>query len=108
MHKDKKMVVLWSNAPDKLTAETIARALVEQHLVACVHIFPAGTSIYRWEGTMHQGEEWTMMAKTRRKKAKKAVKELLKAHPYDVPEILITPIIGGLKDYLSWVKRETH
>lgn len=107
MHKGKKMVMVWSNAPDKTTAETIARGLVDQRLVACVHIFPAGVSIYRWEGDIQQGEEWTMLAKTRRKRAKRVVKEIQKTHPYDVPEILLTPVIGGSNGYLSWVNRET-
>ncbi|HIJ85509.1 MAG: uncharacterized protein HW380_1507 [Magnetococcales bacterium] len=107
MHKNKKAVILWGNAPDKPTAETIARGLVEKRLAACVHIFFAGTSVYRWEGQIHQGEEWSLMIKTRRKKLKKAMKELRKLHPYDVPEMIVTPIMAGSRDYLSWVDSET-
>lgn len=107
MHKSKKAVILWSNAPDKATAEAIARSLVEKRLVACVHIFPAGVSVYRWEGQINQGEEWTLMIKTRRKKVKQAGTELQRLHPYDVPEILVTPVKAGLRTYLSWIGEET-
>lgn len=108
MHKGKKSVILWSNAPDKALAEKIAHGLLEKRLVACVHVFPAGVSIYRWEGEVHQGEEWTMMMKTRRKRVKGVIKEIKKMHTYDVPEILVSPVTGGLKDYLSWVDEETR
>ncbi|MBF0347818.1 MAG: divalent-cation tolerance protein CutA [Magnetococcales bacterium] len=107
MGKGKKTVIVWSNAPDKAIAENIARGLMKKRLAACVHVFSAGVSIYRWEGEVHKGEEWTMMIKTRRKRMRRVVKAVKKMHPYDVPEIMVTPVVAGLKDYLSWVAGET-
>ncbi|MEO5329322.1 MAG: divalent-cation tolerance protein CutA [Magnetococcus sp. THC-1_WYH] len=108
MHKSKKFMIVWSNVPDKGSAEKIAHGLLEKRLAACVHVFPAGVSIYRWQGAVHQGEEWTLMIKTRRKRVRLLVEEIKRMHAYDVPEILVSPVVGGLKDYLSWVDEETR
>ncbi|MGH3847943.1 MAG: divalent cation tolerance protein CutA, partial [Pseudonocardiaceae bacterium] len=36
------------------------------------------------------------------------VAHLRSAHPYDVPEIVATPVIGGNPDYLRWITAETR
>ena len=28
-------------------------------------------------------------------------------HPYTVPEIIALPVLGGNKDYLDWLEKET-
>ena len=35
------------------------------------------------------------------------VEEVKKNHPYKVPEIIATPIIGGNPEYIQWVKDST-
>lgn len=38
-----------------------------------------------------------------------ALAEWIEAHhPYDVPEVVILPALGGGADYLSWVAAETR
>ncbi|MBF0110971.1 MAG: divalent-cation tolerance protein CutA [Magnetococcales bacterium] len=101
-------IIVWSNAPDRATAERIARGLVERRLAACVHVLPAGVSIYRWEGEIQQGEEWTLMIKTAGDRAGEVMTAIGDMHPYDIPEILVTPVIAGLETYLSWIGNETH
>ena len=32
--------------------------------------------------------------------------EIISIHPYDVPEIIVTPITRGGKDYLNWMASE--
>ena len=44
-------------------ARRIGRALVEERLAACVNIRPHET-IYRWQGSVEQGTEAGMLAKT--------------------------------------------
>jgi periplasmic divalent cation tolerance protein len=43
---ESEFVFLYSTFPDRETAESVGRALVEAKLAACVNIFPTMTSIY--------------------------------------------------------------
>ena len=47
-------------------ARSIARALVERRLAACVNIVPLGCSIYRWRGRIEQEEERLLLIKSAR------------------------------------------
>ncbi|HFD14890.1 MAG TPA: divalent-cation tolerance protein CutA, partial [Rhodospirillales bacterium] len=47
-------------------ARTIARAVVERRLAACANILDGMTSVYRWEGTLHEDPEVLLLLKTRR------------------------------------------
>ena len=43
--------------PDKERAASLARALVDEGLAACVNIVPGVKSIYQWEGRLQEDEE---------------------------------------------------
>ncbi len=87
-------------------AERIAVELVDLRLAACVQVSGPMTSIYRWQGKVENAEEWLCTAKTSREKLP-AIQELLKRlHPYEVPELIATPIVDGSDAYLTWVVEE--
>jgi periplasmic divalent cation tolerance protein len=84
-------------------AVTIARALVDRRLAACVNIVSAVCSIYRWEGKIEEEEEKLLIVKTSRRlfpQVQQAIREL---HSYDLPEVLAIPIVTGDPDYLNWL-----
>jgi periplasmic divalent cation tolerance protein len=84
-------------------AERIAVELVDLRLAACAQVSGPITSTYRWQGTVENAEEWLCTAKTTRQKVP-AIQELLKwLHPYELPELIATPIVGGSEAYLKWV-----
>ena len=88
-------------------ATSIARNLVEKELVACVNIISGVRSIFRWEGTVAEEQEWLLMAKTV-SQAFGSVAAAVKAnHSYSVPEIIALPIGQGTDDYLTWVREMT-
>jgi len=85
-------------------ASAIARALVERRLAACVNIVHGVCSVYRWQGRIHDETEALLLIKTdaaRVEKVREAVREL---HSYEVPELLVLPVIGGDADYLDWLR----
>ncbi|MBF0371732.1 MAG: divalent-cation tolerance protein CutA [Magnetococcales bacterium] len=100
-------LIVWSNAPDAATAEKLAETLVQEGLAACVHVLAEGRSFYVWEGKLEKDTEWTLMIKTRRGRYEKLAARLTELHPYDVPEILATPIENGHPAYLEWLHRST-
>ena len=100
---DPMCVAIMSTAPDILLAKRIAHFLVEEKLAACVQLTPACLSIYEWNGELQGDEEVGMMIKTSRAAARAAIERLLELHPYDVPEAIVVPIVGGHLDYLNWV-----
>lgn len=99
--------MVMSNAPDQATAHTLAHALVESKLAACVNILPGVKSVYRWQGAIEHAEEVTLLIKTTRQHYAQLQQALVSAHPYDLPEIIAWPIAEGYAPYLHWVAAET-
>lgn len=85
----------------------IARRLVDEQLAACVQVGGPITSVYRWEGKIETGEEWTCVAKTRRELYPRVEAAITAAHSYDTPQILAVPIEAGSAKYLAWLASET-
>lgn len=56
---------------------------------------------------MRVSHQWLLAAKTRKSLAKTLVSFIRKNHSYELPEIVIAPIEGGLAGYLEWVEKET-
>lgn len=103
-----KVLVVFTNAPDKVTAERIAEALVTANVAACVNIFSACSSVYRWEGKIEHASEVPLIIKTTTSAYPRLEAELRKLHPYEVPEIIALPVSAGLPAYLDWVVTETR
>lgn len=100
-------VVIYSTIDDIKKARKIANTLVEEKLVACVNIIPKIESIYRWKGKIESSNECVIIAKTVDKNVKKVITKIKDMHPYELPDIIILPIIGGLKEYLKYIADET-
>jgi periplasmic divalent cation tolerance protein len=95
-----------SNLPDRAAAESLAHALVERRLAACVNILPPCQSVYRWQGAVEQADEVPLLIKTTRARYAELEAALGELHPYSVPEIIALPLAAGLPAYLDWVGAE--
>ncbi len=89
-------------------ATSLADALLQERLAACVQVLGPMTSRYWWQGTVEQATEWLLIVKTRDELLDQVVAALRERHSYDTPEITATPIVGGNPAYLRWVGAETH
>lgn len=103
MTEESGLVLVWTTLPEESLAASVADTLVEEQLAACVHVLPGGRSCYRWQGAIHREVEWTLLIKTRQALYPRLEARLRTLHPYEVPEILLTPVMGSLPDYREWV-----
>jgi periplasmic divalent cation tolerance protein len=100
-------LLVFTTLPDQDSAASIASALVERRLAACVNILPAGTSVYEWQGEIHQDPEHVLIIKSSEARFARLQDTLLELHPYELPEIVAVPISHGLPDYIHWIKEST-
>ena len=100
-------LIVITNAPDRKVAHTIAQALVEQKLAACVNILADCTSIYRWQGKIETAGEVPLLIKTRAEIYSEVEAAIKGLHPYELPEIVALPVADGSHDYLEWLNSAT-
>lgn len=103
----KKFVVCLTTAPDRRTAEKMARRLVGKKLAACIQLLPGALSFYHWKGKFCRDREVVLLMKTALPQVRSLEKELLMVHPYDLPEFVVLPISGGSRRYLQWIMQST-
>jgi periplasmic divalent cation tolerance protein len=84
----------------------LADAIVRERLAACVQLWPL-RSLYHWRGKIESGAEFRLSCKTRTTRVPALMRFIRKHHSYELPEIISTPIAGGLPDYLKWIVAES-
>ncbi|MHC1581407.1 divalent-cation tolerance protein CutA [Methanopyrus sp.] len=98
-------MLVYSTAGDREEAKRIARRLIEEGLAACVNIWPI-ESVYEWEGEVEEDEEVALLVKTTAEKAERVVRRIVELHSYDVPAVLVVPVLGGHEEFLEWIKEQ--
>jgi len=96
------VIVLTTVGPG-FDAGTLATALVEQRLAACVNIVDRVRSIYRWEGKVEDDTEQLLIIKTADARVDALREELFRRHPYEVPEFVVLPVESMSEAYRAWL-----
>jgi periplasmic divalent cation tolerance protein len=105
MNPSGEIIVVFSTvSPDK--SESLAKNLLGSRVVACVNVMTV-RSYYRWKGESCDEPEHLLIAKTTKEKADEVIRAIKSLHPYEVPEIIVLPVIDGYLPYLDWVYQET-
>lgn len=89
-------------------AEQIAAELVSRRLAGCVQVSGPIVSTFRWQGKVETAEEWMCVIKTSRDQLAAIQKAFVEIHPYEVPEIIATPIVDGSEAYLKWLGEQLN
>ncbi|MBS1241760.1 MAG: cutA [Gemmatimonadetes bacterium] len=97
-------VIVTTSTDGEDSARRLAEAVVTERLAACVHVAGPVTSVYRWQGAVEQATEWTCSCKTTPAAAPALVARIRALHSYEVPEILVTPVVAGAPEYLAWIE----
>jgi len=100
-------VLVLTTVPDEAKGHEIARALVEKRLAACVTVSAAARSFYRWQGKICEDAERILFIKTRAELFPALEEAFRTLHPYEVPELIALPVVGGAQPYLDWLRAET-
>ena len=85
-------------------AQALALGAVGARLAACAQVCGPVSSTFWWQGAVQTAQEWTVLFKTSASQYGALEAYLRQGHPYDVPEILATPVVAGSAEYLSWVR----
>ncbi len=101
---ENEVLTVFCTCPTDAEAANLATGLVESHLAACANIIPGVRSIYRWEGRTEDEQETMLMIKTTRPRLTALIQEIQSRHPYEEPEIIALPVVGGSETYLKWVR----
>lgn len=101
-------VVVYTTCGNITEAESIARNLINNRLAACVNVVPGLLSYYRWQGKVENDAELLLMIKTAGSLIDEVRNALETLHSYDLPEMIVLPIIGGSQNYLEWLEQEVQ
>lgn len=98
--------LLYVTTKDLDQARAIARALLDQRLIACANIIPQMESIYRWKGVVEYATEAILILKTRASLVEKTTQVILELHSSETPCVLCLPVETGAEGYLNWLSDE--
>ena len=97
------MSVVLFTAPSHELARTIIYTLLDESSIACGTIIPGCTSIYRWQGAIHESTEAQALIKLSSTNVPQVIARIKELHSYDVPEIVALEADDALPAYLQWV-----
>ncbi len=95
-------IILTTTSP--ADAPQLARALLEERVIACCNVLPSVSSMYWWKGEIATDTEALLVLKTAAEQVDAAVRRIAELHPYEVPEIVVIPVESAFEPYVNWVR----
>ena len=102
----KKYIIVQTHTNKKQVCEDISSSLIEKRVAACVNIYPAVLSIYRYNNEVVEDNEYLIHVKTTTDKFSEIRKIIERLHNYETPEIISLEILEGNEKYLKWIQDE--
>jgi periplasmic divalent cation tolerance protein len=99
-----QVIIAISTCPEAVEKE-ISEALVAERLAACVNRVDGIRSTYLWGGKLQDDTEVLLIIKTTAARLQGLEARLKALHPYELPELLVVPVMGGNEPYLEWVRQ---
>ena len=104
--REPRALLVLVTAPDLETARRLAKAALNERLVACANIASQVESHYWWQNSLESANETPIHFKTMPARVRALERLITEAHPYDVPEFVCLEIQDGSAAYLEWVNQE--
>ncbi len=105
---EEALTIVWTTVDSSEAAERLAASMLENRLAACVQIDSPVESHYRWEGRVQVDTEFRLIIKSRASLTAALMEHLTQNHPYDEPQILVTPVTDSATGYARWVTEQTR
>jgi periplasmic divalent cation tolerance protein len=86
----------------------LARSITEARLAACVQIAGPIRSVYWWQESIEDAQEWQLLIKSTVEKFPALETHIKINHSYDTPEIIALDVVAGSREYLNWISDETR
>ena len=96
------LIAVTTTVSDAEQARRLAREVVQRRLAACAQISQI-ESCYVWQGQMQHEPERRIVFKTTRAAWPALHAALAELHPYELPQIVATPLEPVSEDYARWV-----
>src|SRR5678815_2930261 len=81
---DDALVEVIVTTPDRDWLVDLCRQLIDEQLAASAHVIHPVTSIYRWDGTVHETIEARAFLRSRQRLLDDVVQYVVARHPYAV------------------------
>ena len=104
--KPSECCMITTTTDTKENADIITEALLQKHLVACVQYINIESS-YSWKAKIVSSKELQLQMKTKTSFFNEIKDEIEKLHTYDVPEIVMVPLLDANVSYMKWINEET-
>ena len=104
---DTGCVIVFTTVASTTNSRDLASILVTERLAACVNVLGDMESVYRWKGVVETGQERQLIIKTTGGRVDALKTRLHEIHPYELPEFLVVPVVGGSDEYLNWIRAST-
>lgn len=96
---------LYLSCKNREEAQKIARALVEEKLVACANFSLNDIhSVYTWKGEVREGDEVLLLASTHKSLNEKIIARVKELHSYEMPAIYFLEIEEVSPETEQWLK----
>ena len=96
------IIAVLTTTDSRAEAQTIASALVERKLAACVQISSID-SVYTWEGATHNDPEHRLLIKTTRERYPNVESAIIELHSYELPAVIAIDISHAYTPFAEWV-----
>ena len=100
------VLLFYIPCPDKACAQSLAEVLLKEKLIGCANILPNMESHYWWQGQLEQSSEHVLVLKTLERPGlqEKLSRRIEELHPYDIPCVMVLPILGINESYKKWLE----
>lgn len=102
MSQQDKLFLCLTTVSNQEEAETLASALIENRLAACVQIDSPVTSLYRWQNKVEQETEIRLHIFAHKRTLDQLAKFVGEHHPYDTPKWICFEAEKVSEKYLKW------